>query len=157
MSLPLQNWLKSKNAESTDLPFISLLKTDLQKSILVQVIEQFNLLRPSFSEGIKILELTTELILMNSSEEIFEHTTSVASWMTHLNKLRYPVTATRDDELEKKMLSMPWPYGSKVKFERRGDRAGVELKMFITSEADLIKTLSALERVKEQISVGPSK
>ena len=49
------------------------------------------------------------------------------------------------------MLGLPWPYGSKLKFERRGDRAGIELKVFITSEADLIKTIAALEQVKSKI------
>lgn len=147
----LQTWLASKNDQQSPLPFVSLLKTDLQKAILQRVVEHFDLLRPSYSEGLKILELTTELILMNAHNEIFKHSNSLAHWQIHLTQLRNPVTAQRDQILEKKMLALPWPFGSKIKFERRGDRAGVELKMFITSEADLIKAMAALERVKTDL------
>ena len=53
--------------------------------------------------------------------------------------------------LKEKLESLSWPYGSKIKFERRGDRAGIELKLFISSSSDLTKVISSLERVKENI------
>lgn len=152
----LVSWLESKNAPHAELPFLDLLKTEEHLGLLVQVLEKFETLKPSYSEGVKILELTIETILLSQyttahQQVIFEQTTSVASWIQNLTALRYPLTTRRDTDLEKKMLSLPWPYGSKVKFERRGDRAGVELKMFITSEADLVKAVAALERVQTEL------
>jgi hypothetical protein len=155
---PLNTWLESKNAVGTDLPFLNLLKSEVQFSVLDRALEKFEVVRPSFSEGVKILELVTENILMspddNSLENVFENSQSVQAWMKHLNTLRYPMTSARDSELESKMLALPWPYGSKTKFERRGDRSGVELKLFVSSEADLTKIISSLERVKANLQVG---
>lgn len=151
----LNSWLETKKAPKDDLPFLRLIKTEEHYSILVQALEKFSIAKPSYSEGIKILELITEIIMLNPTQcgiqGLFEGFQSSAGWLKHLTQLRYPTTSQRDRELEKKMLSLPWPYGSKVKFERRGDRAGVELKMFITSEADLIKIVSSLERVKMEL------
>lgn len=150
---PLQTWLESKKAAGIDLPFLTLLKSESQLSILDKVFEKFEVVRPSFSDGVKILELVTENILIrpndNSLENLFEHSDSAENWLKNLNHLRYPITTARDSELENKMMALPWPYGAKTKFERRGDRSGVELKLFISSEADLTKVISSLERVKK--------
>lgn len=149
---PLQTWLESKKAPETELPFLTLLKSEMQLAVLDKVIEKFESVRPSFSDGVKILELVTENILIsaddNGLENLFEHSESAEKWLKNLAHLRYPVTAARDSELETKMMALPWPYGAKTKFERRGDRSGVELKLFISSEADLTKVISSLERVK---------
>ncbi len=151
----LAAWLESKNAPPTELPFISLFRTYEELNVLVQALQKFTVLKPSYSDGIKVLELIAEIVHMpnykNSTARIFEKTDATPSWIKHLTEIRYPLTKQRDQNLEKKMLSLPWPYGSKVKFERRGDRAGVELKMFITSEADLVKAVSALERVQTEL------
>lgn len=151
-SLLIESWLEAKKVKSHDLAFLSPLKTDLQWQLLFKAVLHLIEARTSYTDSLKILEMIGDLILMGHEETLFEQSHDFTKWSTHLRSLRYPTTMKRDDDLKDKLEKLPWPYGSKTKFERRGDRAGIELKMFITSEADLIKMISSLERVKEQIS-----
>lgn len=145
-------WIEAKKIKSHDLLFLSPLKTDLQWQLLFKAVLLMVEFRTSYSESLKTLETVSDLILMGHTESLFEYSHDLAAWMDHLKKLRYPTTVQRDDQLKTKLEKLPWPAGAKTKFERRGDRAGMELKMFITSEADLIKVISSLERVKEKIN-----
>lgn len=148
----LTSWVETKKFQDGDLPFLKMLQTPLQQDLILELMRHLALLRASFSESVKVLETGSELILMGHSEDLFEQTTTLEALTTHLRSLRYPATQNRDQDLKAKLETLPWPYGSKVKFERRGDRAGVELKLFISSQADLIKMISALERVKENLN-----
>lgn len=145
-------WLEAKKVKANDLAFLSPLKTDLQWQLFFKALLQLIEARTSYTESLRNLELISDLILMGHEETLFEQAHDFVKWSAHLKALRYPATTQRDDQLKEKLEKLPWPYGSKTKFERRGDRAGIELKMFIASEADLIKAISSLERVKEQIS-----
>jgi len=147
----LHAWIEAKKIKDSDLVFTQLLQNDLQWKLFLKACLIIIEFRFSYSESLKYLELITDLILMGHDEAIFEYNFDQNKWTAHLQNLRYPQTSQRDDHLKNRLEKLPWPYGSKTKFERRGDRAGIELKMFITSEADLIKAISALERVKEQI------
>lgn len=145
-------WIEAKKVKTADLAFLSPLKTELQWQLLIKALLQLIEARTSYTDSLKSLELISDLILMGHEEALFEQSHDFVKWSAHLKSLRYPATTQRDDQLKNKLEKLPWPYGSKTKFERRGDRAGIELKMFITSEADLIKAIASLERVKEQIS-----
>ncbi|MFN3455145.1 MAG: hypothetical protein ACK41T_09325 [Pseudobdellovibrio sp.] len=145
-------WVEAKKIKSADLSFLTSLKTDLQWQLFFKSQSLISEHRLSYSESLKYLEMINDLILMGHDEALFEQSHDLNLWINHLKRLRYPATTERDDLLKEKFEKLPWPYGSKTKFERRGDRAGVELKMFITSEADLIKAIASLERVKEQIN-----
>ncbi|AZZ35966.1 hypothetical protein CIK05_03875 [Bdellovibrio sp. qaytius] len=150
-SATVEPWIEAKKVKGADLAFLSPLKTDLQWQLLFKALMQLIEARTSYTDSLKNLELISDLILMGHEETLFEQSHDFAKWSVHLRALRYPATTKRDDQLKDKLEKLPWPYGSKTKFERRGDRAGIELKMFITSEADLIKAISSLERVKDQI------
>ena len=145
-------WADAKKFQTGDLPFLNMLQSPMHQELMLELMGHLARLRASFSESLKLLEIGTELILMGHSEDLFEQTQNLESLSAHLQGLRYPSTQLRDQDLKAKLETLPWPYGSKVKFERRGDRAGVELKMFVSSQADLIKMISALERVKENLN-----
>jgi hypothetical protein len=145
------SWVQSKKIKSTDLTFLNILKTDNEKKMISECFLKCFSLNASFSETLQILELATELVMINSETAVLTETTNINTWKSELKKLRYPQTTLSDQELKAKLEALPWPYGAKVKFERRGDRAGIEVKLFISSTADLTKSISALERVKEQI------
>ncbi len=156
-----KTWVVDKKFKDSDLSFLKILQTTnhlqqaqaqpVQLHLLARCFYQCYLLKASFSETLQILETTSELILMGHNETVFEKAAALTAWKQHLKSLRYPHATKTDEELKSKLESLPWPYGSKVKFERRGDRSGVELKLFITSQADLTKITAALERVKEQL------
>lgn len=147
----LNQWYLDKKFKDTDLPFFNLLKTDLEKTMGAQILWKCCQLRTSFADTLQICELGCDLILIGHHELLFENTKDSVIWKNHLKQLRYPMAHQNDELLKKKLESLPWPYGSKIKFERRGDRSGVEFKVFIASNADLTKVISALERVKEQL------
>ena len=150
--MSFKTWALEKKVKDTDLVFIQALKTPTDLDLFQKVADLLVGLKPTFSEALPALEQITDLILMGHSEELFANCQNLESFKNHLRSLRYPMTSKKDDELKSKMEALPWPYGSKVKFERRGDRAGVELKLFISSEVDLTKILASLERVQKELS-----
>lgn len=150
--MSFKTWSDDKKVKESDLIFTRALKNPVHQDLFHKVADQLASLSPSFSEGLQILEIVTDLVLMGYTEELFLNQTDLSIYKSHLKTLRYPQTTKRDENLKSKLESLPWPYGSKVKFERRGDRAGVELKLFISSEVDLTKILASLERVKQEIN-----
>lgn len=153
MSNDFNTWSVEKKIKETDLIFKKSIKSDYHHDLFTKLANQMALLNPTFTEGLQILEILTDLILMGHDEALFENSNNLEIWKTSLKKLRYPQSFVRDEELKSKLEKLPWPYGSKVKFERRGDRAGVELKVFLSSESDLTKVLASLERVKEEMKL----
>jgi len=149
--MSFQNWSQEKKIKNSDLLFTNALKSELHKSLFEKAADQLVTLRPTYSEGLQFLEIITDLILMGHEQSLFEKAENLETYKKHLHTLRYPTTSTRDEELKQKFENLPWPYGSKIKFERRGDRAGIELKLFISNAADLTKITSALERVQQEL------
>ena len=152
MNMDFKTWAVQKKLKDSDLLFKKALKTKLQHDLFLKLAEHLAALNPTFSEAVPTLELLTDLILMGHDEILFENSGHFDSWKLTLRQLRYPETSARDEALKIKLEKLPWPYGSRVKFERRGDRAGVELKLFVSSATDLTKILASLERVQEEIS-----
>ncbi len=144
-------WLADKKFKPNDFSVLRILKTDEEKHKIAEIFLKCQTLNSSFSDTIKIVETATELVMINPSTPLLNNSENLADWKIALQKLRYPQTTNTDAFLKDKLETLPWPTGAKTKFERRGDRAGVELKLFITSQADLTKAISALERVKEQL------
>lgn len=149
--MSFQNWSQDKKIKSSDLVFTHAIKSELHKSLFEKAADQLTALRPTYSEGLQFLEILTDLILMGHEQSLFEKTENLEAYKKHLHNLRYPTTSARDEELKQKFEKLAWPYGSKIKFERRGDRAGVELKVFIANAADITKITSALERVQQEL------
>ena len=150
--MSFKTWALEKKIKDTDLVFLRALSSSVHLDLFQKAADQFALLNPTFSESLPVLEQMTDLILMGHDEQLFANLESFDIYKKHIRALRFPQTTQRDEELKTKFESLPWPYGSKVKFERRGDRAGVELKLFISSEVDLTKVISALERVQKEFS-----
>lgn len=148
-----KTWAIEKKIKDSDIHFVKLLNNPADLNKLYKVCDEVILLKPSFSEIIKIIETLTELILMGNSEILSPGSiNNLEDYKKYLFQIRFPQAAQKDNELKNKMEKLPWPYGSKIKFERRGDRSGVELKVFISNEVDLTKILASLERVKQELS-----
>ncbi len=149
--MTFKTWAINKNVKETDLVFMRTL-TSAQLDLFYRAADQVALLGATFTEGLEIFEILADLILSGKIETLCSHTDTLTDYREHLRSLRYPIAFKRDQELKKKFESLPWPYGSKIKFERRGDRAGVEIKLFISSEVELTKILASFERVQKEIS-----
>ena len=144
-------WLADKKFKPHDFAVLRILKTDEEILKISEIFLKCQTLNSSFSDTTKIIETATELVMINPSSPILSNSENLTEWKIALQKLRFPQTTNTDELLKNKLETLPWPTGAKTKFERRGDRAGVELKLFISSQADLTKAISALERVKEQL------
>lgn len=147
-----KDWLSEKNIKDSDLIFTQSLKKEIHQELFKKAADQITQLRPTYSEGLQLLEVLTDLVLMGHDEVLFENSALLEVYKKHLLSLRYPVTKNRDEDLKKKYEQLPWPAGAKIKFERRGDRAGVELKLFISNPTDLTKAIAALERVQQELN-----
>ncbi|MEK6773635.1 MAG: hypothetical protein AABY64_06825 [Bdellovibrionota bacterium] len=114
-------------------------------------IESFLKTRPSKTEGVQILELVVDLTLLGTSqEEILSAMDGGAHIaLKNLKVLRYPNTMDRDQDLKGKLL-LSWPSNIQTKFQRRGDRAGFDLQLFVSSSTELKKTVNHLEKVVEE-------
>ena len=147
-----KTWQEAKKVKEQDLIFTRAVKASIHLELLARVSNKMAQFQPSFSEGLAFLETATDLILMGHLDLHCERATDFASWNVYLRNLRYPQTRQRDDQDKDRFEKLPWPYGSKVKFERRGDKAGVELKLFISTASDLTKILASLERVQQDLN-----
>ena len=144
-------WKELKKVQDRDLIFLNLLKTEEQTQCFRTLAERMSGLCPSYSDGLSFLETASELILMGHREELFKDSDSFTGWSNSLKQLRYPASGARDEQAKNKLEAMKWPAGAKLKFERRGDRFGVEMRYFISNSADLLKLNSALERLYEEM------
>lgn len=145
--MDFNTWMSHKKVKKSDLVFTHTLSepnAELFQQIAAKMAEH----NPSFSEGIAFLEKAADLIQMGHTQELWTDSGNFKSWEQTLYKLRYPVSSKRDEQTKTRLEQLPWPSGAKLKFERRGDRAGVELRLFVSSPADLTKIISSLERVQ---------
>lgn len=149
--MSFQTWLELKKVKEHDLIFLRALKQPAHIDLLNRLADQMATLNPSFTEGLAFLETASDLILMGHLEDLLTQTSSFEAWKTHLRKLRYPHTTERDEVTQQQMQQLPWPAGAKIKFERRGDKFGAELKYFISNQADVIKLIASLERVQKEL------
>lgn len=147
----LNLWIESKKVAAHQLPFLKLVKEPSQLIYINTVCEKLIMMKASHSDGLKILELASELILMGKTEAITADAHNLNDWYKSLKRARYPMTSAIDETKEAFFLQQPWPYNSKIKFERRGDRSGVEFRCFISDETDLTKIISSLERIKDNL------
>ena len=146
-----QTWKEQKKVKDGDLIFTRSLKTEADKDLFLRIADQMAALSPSFREGVAFLETATELILMGYLEQLLENGQDFSSWSRHMKALRYPGTSEREARVQSNLSELPWPAGSKLKFERRGDKFGVEMKVFISNPADVTKIIASLERVKQEM------
>lgn len=145
-------WTAEKKVKDSDLQFVNLLKTSAQKEIFQRLATQITLLRPSYSVGLTLFELVIELILMGHQETLFFNMETLEGYQKYVRGLRFPQSTQQDEILKSKLQNLPWPQGSKLKFERRGDRAGVEIKIFVSSQSDVTKLIAAFERVQVEMT-----
>lgn len=156
-----QKWTQSKKVQTQDLRFLTLLTHPEQLEKFSAITEDFFKAGPSFSEGLQTIETVVDLILLKKDSEIQKLNNSdsnqkqqdLLKWRQHLVQLRHPMTSNSDDIRKNAIEQLKWPNGSKIKVERRGDRHGVELKIFISSATDLTKMIASLERVKDDFPV----
>jgi hypothetical protein len=148
-SLPegLQKWTSEKKWSFGD--FAPLLSAkDLRLEPLYLALVENNLSR---SMSVQALELFIELrLLQHPAESLVPGATEVSEdWLKRLRSLRYPQSSQADSESTSLIQDLPWPGSSKLRWVRQGDKAGIELKLFVSNPSDLKKYMQSLARVQE--------
>lgn len=141
------NWLHQKAIAAQDLAPLHALDVERLHSYFEPIL----MARPSKTEGIQILELLVDLILLEKSESLLQEALKGPTAnlvLKNLKELRYPQTAARDQQQAQNQLN--WPGQVTAKFQRRGDRSGYDLHFFASHPSELKKTLQQLEKVAEE-------
>jgi hypothetical protein len=112
----------------------------------------------SRSLAVQALELSVELLLMEHPLEnlLPELQEEPDQWIKRLRTLRYPQTTRTDSESASRIQDLPWPGSSKIRWVRQGDKAGIELKLFVSNPTDLKKYMQSLARVHEAMEQLPT-
>lgn len=156
--LNLQIFLQQKKAKLNDLRFLSSLETLSNEGRIsfftfCEALISYN---PSYQDSLKSLEMGLECLLLGkltNLETLLESENLTMSILQKgLQQIRYPESFKIEQQKMEIADKIPWPPFAQVKTSRRGDRVGYEACFFIASEADVIKTQAALERVREAFS-----
>jgi hypothetical protein len=148
IDLETQRWLQSKKMAPQDLaPLRSLPNLEVLAPFWPLMMTQTY----SKSEITQILELLTELILMDVSVDTLNANAQGHAWIKHLKSLRYPLSTESDSVGETKLRQIAWPLRSEARWLRKGDRSGVELKLFFSHPQELKRSLERLEQVCEDL------
>lgn len=162
LPLDIQRWFSQKKFAPQDLAPLRAIN-DL--SVLSDYWDDLLLANPSKSEGAKWLEMLIELILMGLPKELLKlschwpldtnnsriHPDSTTQWLAHLHRLRYPLATQQTKRVEQKIHSFAWPPKSEARWTRRGDRSGVELKLFFSNPQELKVNTLRLEKIAQTL------
>lgn len=144
------NWCTEHNLSPRDLfPLLSM--SNLQN--VDEDLKKISSLALSRNLGAQILELVIECRLLSDSNEEQSSATTGDEWLQQLKSKRYPQTLLNDSEKQKKMLALPWPKDFQLRWQRQGDRSGLEIKFFVSHEKELPKFTQLLQQTIQKIEV----
>jgi hypothetical protein len=158
LPLKVQQWLQTKKLGPQDLaPLRALPNIQALGDFWPQIIE-FNL---SKSETARTIELLVDLLLMDVNiNDLLPQTSNEMSnqaqaWINHLHALRFPMATKQSQQAEEKIRQVAWPLKSEARWSRRGDRSGVELKLYFSHPQELKRSLDRLQQVCEDLQTQP--
>ena len=150
LPIPMQNWCAEKKLGAQDFaPLLAAKGLDLS-----QLWQNVVSLSFSRSQTVLALELVVDLFLLGrTAKEIglekMAWRAEVDPWIESLKVHRFPETYRRDQQTEAKMKELPWPGTGQARWARQGDRAGIELKLFVSQPSDLKKYIQSLRQIQE--------
>jgi hypothetical protein len=107
------------------------------------------------------LELIVDLLLLGKTPVEILSDSSIKTgeqWILSLRTMRYPNSSKRDDWAAEQVDLLPWPGSTQARWVRQGDRAGIELKLFVTQPSDLKNYLQSLSAIQDSLEMdGPWK
>lgn len=142
-SAEVQDYLSEKEIRPFDIAIVDQLTLSTQKDILALLVT----LKPTKTLFCQLLELSGELILMETPIENVMDSLKSSKALESLRELRFPVSHQKDQDLKTSMAGFPWPKGVTAQALRKGDVQGIEVKFFAKNAAELEKTLSGLQSV----------
>ena len=155
LKLPVgfQNWLMEKNVGAQELQVL-LAADGVRLEPLLHAILQAKFSR---QQGVQALENGVELLLLGKTEEeiLPYESENYELWLGRLKNLRYPRTFSQDEKSRGNLSQLPWPGQSQARWVRQGDRAGIELKIFVANPTELKKSVHSLQKIQELLDQTP--
>ena len=148
-------WVKDKKLTLKDLTILTEFK---DSSSLKPLLEWIELCKPTHSEGMQILELGGELLLMNKSlDSLLFKEQKAFSLIECLKKLRQPETSSRDERKSKIINSLGWTDSIKAKWIRQNDRGALSISFNSFSLRDFKQKIQKLDSIYDQLNEGSEK
>lgn len=144
-------WMKEKKLSSDNLKVFK----SLSRKQILPVLDWISSHRPSHSEGVEILELAGELLLMDRLKtDTFQAASSVKALLERLRLLRYPLSLGGDEKKKAYLKGLPWSSGMKGQWIRERDRSGLSIHLTAFHQSSLREKIKNLEtlylRIKEE-------
>lgn len=143
--LAFQKWADQKKIHPSELRILKSLKDISSISPLLQWMAEENL---SHSVGLSVLEQGVELILMNLSlEKILNLNLSQEDTIKMIEQKRKPLSYSKQQIKKEKLKKILWPSGVNSQWQRKGDKTGLEIKIWCQNQKELEEKLSKVNQL----------
>lgn len=150
-----QKWAEDKKLNSKDLTILTEFKNINSIKTLIQWIENRC---PTHSEGVQILEIGGELILMNQPiNSILSKESTSSSLIASLKKLRWVESSLRDEKKSKIVSQLSHSNSLKTNWVRQGDRGALSIQFKSFSMRDLKQKIQQICSIYKQLDEGKEK
>ena len=140
-----QKWVDQKKIHPAELRILKSLKDIKTIFPLLLWIAKENL---SHSLGISVLEQGTELILMDIPlEEIFKKNLSQEETVQMIEQKRKPLSYSTEQIKRQKLKEILWPTGVNSQWQRKGDKTGLEIKIWCQNQKELEEKLTKVNQL----------
>lgn len=156
LPIGFQNFCSAKKWHIGDFQFLVSAQA-LALSVFFHEVVTRNLTK---SQSTQALEHVVDLLLLSHESEKLQPVSaeSTESWLSRLQKLRYPNSTEADDKAALSLKSLAWPIGTQARWTRQGDRTGLEIKFFVSQPSEMSKQLQAFQNIQENLETeGPWK
>ena len=143
----LQKWVIEKEVHLGELRILASMESVEDLHFIYEWLLKKNV---SHALGVRALELAGELMLMGfSTTEILKPTDNlrVEEVILAMESLRKPVNSKQDSQKQKALQNILWPVNTSVSWKRKGDAAGVEMKLWCQSQVDLERQLKEIGNI----------
>ena len=144
-----QQWVKDKKVTTSHLSLLTEFSdTQTPQSLLNWIGRN----QPSHSQGIQMLELAGELLLMGITlNDTFETTQTPEILLQKLKTLRHPLASKKEEQKTKMIQALPWSKHMKGRWIRQSDRTGLEVQFRCFSMKELKQKIQSLQHIVQQM------
>lgn len=145
LPLKFQEWVDVKKLGARDLSPLLALDDAKTFTPFLQALADLEISR---HEGVKALELGTELFLMGRPlNDILPTQKNGTVYLRQLEKWRKPNALQGDEQWQEEVTKWPWPAHVQAQWQRFGDQSGLEIKIRTTSPEDFHKKLKQMSSI----------
>lgn len=134
------HWLMLKKIKPHEVSFLNLLSAD-ECTTLISTASNSNL---SKMDVLKLLEITSELMLMKIDVTGVLQSSWTEATLTHVKNLRYPLSFTYNPINQ---VQLKWPKTVSTQAKRIQDKMGFQVQFFVSHPDELNQTLAHLEQM----------